>query len=490
MQAFCNMNSLFIWSRETRSSPGTRIDRAWSQPHDPPMKSWFCFLVLLLFFQPVFSGERPPNIVLILSDDQAWMDYSFMGHEQIQTPHLDRLADRSAVFRRGYVPTALCRPSLMTLATGLYSHQHGITGNDPSHDLANPNKEKEKYDALREELISKVDNQPTIMDLLTENGYLAMQSGKWWEGNFKRGGFTHGMTRGFPEPGGRHGDDGLKIGREGMEPVFEFIDEAVGQEKPFYIWYAPFLPHTPHNPPQELFEKYKAMVESEHVARYYAMCEWFDETCGQLIDYVDEKGQTENTLYVYISDNGWIQSEDSKKYAPRSKQSANEGGTRQPILYSWPGKIKPGDRGDQLASSIDIVPTMLSAADVEIPENLPGVDLMGILKSGEPTPREEVLGEGFAHDVANIDRPEDSLLYRWIVEGKWKLLLTYDGKVGRYASSHPREERRPQLYDLLADPHENNNVAREHPEVVKKLAEKIGDWWPVTEREVQTIWSE
>jgi uncharacterized sulfatase len=454
--------------------------------------------VVLCVFAPlreISAADRPPNIVLILSDDQSWTDYSFMGHEHIETPHLDKLAKRSAVFTRGYVPTALCRPSLATLATGLYVHQHKISGNDPARLPAMAKKgrapESDEYKKLREGLISHIDEHPTVMDLVGEKGYLSHQSGKWWEGNFKRGGFTHGMTRGFPQPGGRHGDDGLKIGREGMEPVFDFIDMAVAEEKPFYMWYAPFLPHTPHNPPERLFKKYKAKgVESDFVARYYAMCEWFDETCGQLIDKIDAAGQTDNTLFVYICDNGWIQSTDSGKYAPRSKQSANEGGTRQPTMFSWPGVIQPGDRGEQLCSSVDIVPTMLAAAGARATTEMPGYNLLDILKSGEPTPRDIVFGEGCAHDIVDINNPEDSLLYRWAVEGKWKLLLTYDGKVGRYQSSHPRTEKRPQLYDLLADPYENHNVAKDHPEVVADLAKKIADWYPVNERKVITEWTE
>lgn len=451
--------------------------------------------------------DAPPNIVYIISDDHAWTDYGFMGHPQIETPNLDKLAARSALFSRGYVPTALCRPALATFANGLYAHQHGVTGNDPSplpekQDGAGEAKGKGKgkgkgqpespeYAALREKLIAKMDVPPTIMKLLGEKGYVSHQSGKWWEGTPARGGFTKGMTRGFPNPGGRHGDDGLKIGREGMEPVFDFIDEAVAAEKPFFVWYAPFLPHTPHNPPQRLFDKYKAKgITSDHVARYYAMVEWFDETCGQLLDKLEKEGLTENTLVVYVADNGWIQDADSQGYAPKSKQSANEGGTRQPTLYSWPGTIKPGDRKEQLGSSIDIVPTSLAAAGVEIPENLPGINLLPVLKSGEPSPRQEVFGETFAHDVADIEAPEATLLYRWVIDGKWKLLLTYDGKLDRYASSHPRTEKRPQLFDLLADPHEEKNLASENPEVVARLAAKLQEWWPVTKRQVITGWTE
>lgn len=94
---------------------------------------------------------------------------------------------------------------------------------------------------------------------------------------------------------------------------------------------------------------------------------------------------------------------------------------------------------------------MLAAAGVEAPGNLPGLNILPELESGKATPRKEVFGESFSHDVAEIDNPEATLLYRWIIEGKWKLLLTYDGKLGRYASSHPRTEKRPQLYDLLSD---------------------------------------
>ncbi|MCB1227660.1 MAG: sulfatase [Verrucomicrobiales bacterium] len=433
------------------------------------------------------APAAPPNIVFLLSDDQAWMDYGFMGHPVIQTPNLDRLATRSAVFTRGYVPTALCRPSLATLVTGLYAHQHKISGNDPSPKLAKP--DSPEYDALRERVIAHTDGLPTLPRLLTQAGYLTFQCGKWWEGSYQRGGFTHGMTRGFPERGGRHGDDGLKIGREGMQPVDDFIDTAVREEKPFYIWYAPFMPHSPHTPPERLLKKYRDKVDSEFVAKYYAMVEWFDETCGHLMDKIEAKGLTENTLFVYVCDNGWIQSPDKPKYADRSKQSPNEGGVRQPILFSWPGVIQPGRR-DGLISSIDIVPTELAAAGVQIPTGLPGLDLMPALRAGTPVSHDVIFGEGFAHDIADVDNPEASLLYRWAIQGPWKLLLTYDGEVNRYASSHPRTEKRPQLFNLIEDPSEDHNVAKDHPDIVADLAEKIANWYPVRERKVLTEWKD
>ena len=156
--------------------------------------SAFCAILLACSFA---EARNPPNIVYIISDDQAWTDYGFMGHPHIETPHLDKLAAQSVVYERGYVPTALCRPSLVTLATGRYAHQHGVTGNDPSP--AKAPKNSELYNQRRAQLISYLDKFDTLPGLLGEKGYLSHQSGKWWEGSYQHGGFTHGMTRGFPD---------------------------------------------------------------------------------------------------------------------------------------------------------------------------------------------------------------------------------------------------------------------------------------------------
>ena len=432
-------------------------------------------------------AQDKPNIVMIISDDQAWTDYSFMGHDTIKTPNLDALAKQSVLFRRGYVPTALCRPSLMTMITGRYAHQHGVTGNDPSPKYAKP--DTELNNQRRAQLISYIDKFETLPKKLSKQGYVCHQTGKWWEGNFQRGGFTHGMTRGFPKKGGRHGDDGLKIGREGLDQVTNFVDNAVAEKKPFFLWYAPFLPHTPHNPPKRLLEKYTNKDLPATVAKYYAMCEWFDETCGQLVDHLDKSGVRDNTLIVYVCDNGWIQNPKSKRYAPRSKQTPYEGGVRTPIMFSWPTKFKPADR-TELCSSIDLAPTILAAAKIDAPEDLPGLNLLPNLVSGDAFARDTIFGESFAHDIADIENPEASLLFRWCIEDKWKLLLTYDGEVNRYQSTHPREEKRPQLFDLESDPTEAKNLAAENPEIVTRLAAKIDDWYPVKERKTIKRWSD
>lgn len=309
---------------------------------------------------------------------------------------------RGLVFRRGYVPSSLCCPSLASLITGKYPHQHKIANNDPP----GGSKNKGTFAAGRETMSRFMDAQPTLPRLLTQAGYLTLQTGKWWQGEFTRGGFTHGMTKGQ-----RHGDEGLDIGRKTMQPIDDFIGEARKQDKPFFVWYAPMLPHTPHNPPQRLFDKYKSLTKSEHVARYWAMCEFFDETCGQLLDHLAEQKLAENTIVIYVTDNGWIQDPDKPQYAPKSKQSQYDGGLRTPIMVRWPGKVAPR-MSDVPISSLDILPTVLEAVGLQRPAELPGLNL---LDEAAVARRETVFGECFTHDSRDLQNPAASLRWRWLV---------------------------------------------------------------------------
>ncbi len=424
------------------------------------------------------ASPKPPNIVLIISDDQCWTDFGFMGHPVIQTPNLDRLAREGVLFRRGYVPDSLCRPSLATIITGLYPHQHKLVGNDPARPPGTTifsARKDPKYLQLCEKMIHHIEEVPTLPRLLASKGYISLQTGKWWEGHYSRGGFTEGMTHGDPKRGGRHGDNGLKIGRKGMQPIYDFIDKA--GDRPFFILYAPFLPHAPHTPSERLLKKYQAPGRPAALARYYAMCEWFDETCGQLLNYLDKKGLAENTLVIFVVDNGWIQRTPETKvpehwkfhFAPKSKRSPYDGGLRTPIIVRWKGHLKPREC-DIPVSSVDIAPTVLAAAGVAPPQHpkLPGVNLIKVAESGCRCDREAVFGEVFAHDVADINDPTASLLYRWCVTKQWKLIVPAD-------SSKPVE-----LYEIVTDPFEKQNVADQHPDVVKRLKKLIDQWWPAT----------
>src|SRR5688572_22652262 len=161
--------------------------------------------------RPCEAAPQPPNVVVIVGDDWGYTDFGFTGHPHIQTPRLDRLAAESLTYRRGYVTSSLCRPSLATIITGLYPHQHKITSNDPpgppGSSKNNPARGAD-FVKQRERQTAHFERAPRLPQLLGERGYLSFQTGKWWEGEFRRGGFTHGMTTGQ-----RHGDAGLTIGR-------------------------------------------------------------------------------------------------------------------------------------------------------------------------------------------------------------------------------------------------------------------------------------
>ena len=408
-----------------------------------------------------------PNVLLIISDDQAWTDYGFMGHPVIQTPHLDRLARESLVYTRGYVPDSLCRPSLATVITGLYPHQHGITRNDPKlpDPKVNPmaGRARPEFARFYETLMRRIETHPTLPRLLGKAGYVSLQTGKWWEGAYTRGGFTEGMTHGDPKRGGRHGDAGLAIGRQGLEPIFDFIRRAKEAGKPFFVWYAPMMPHAPHTPPEKYLQKYLRPELTPAQSRYYAMCEWFDQTCGDLITFLEKENLRKSTLIIYLADNGWIQDPNNpNRYAPRSKRSPYDGGIRTPIMLSWPGKITPLRDDENLASSIDIAPTVLTACGLPVPTNLPGINLMDRETVKQ---RRAIFGEVFEHDVADVDHPTKSLTFRWMIRENWKLIAPAD----------PNGE--PELYDVVADPFETRDLATTHPEVVKKLTEELDRWW-------------
>lgn len=430
------------------------------------MRTLLCCIPLLLL--SAVARADHPNVLYIISDDQAWTDYGFMGHDTIRTPYLDRLASQSAVFPRGYVPDSLCRPSLATLVTGLYPHQHLISGNDPvfKAEPGRPRYLSPDYLRLNARLIHHIEEVPTLPRLLGDEGYVSLQTGKWWEGNSARGGFTQGMTHGDPERGGRHGDAGLTIGRKGVQPIYDFI-EAAGQ-KPWFVWYAPFLPHSPHNPPQRLLDKYSAPDKSIHMARYQAMCEWFDETCGELLSYLDEHDLAENTLVVYVADNGWIQDPASAHYAPKSKRTQYDGGLRTPIMLRWPGHIKPAMYKDTLVSSVDLAPTILHAAGIEPPREMPGLNLLDVCDNDGRTDRDAIFGAIYDHDIIDVDNPAASLRYRWVVKGDWKLIV-------------PTDESKPvELYNLKNDPHETDNLAAANADRVKDLTATLDAWWSPT----------
>ncbi len=433
------------------------------------------FLITLLAATGTRASDEKPNIVFILSDDQAWNDYGFMGNKEVRTPHLDRLAGRSLLFEQGYVASPLCRPSLASMATGRYPFDHGVTGNDVSGNADRA--------ALDIPVQKEFHTHKSFIKELVANGYLAHQSGKWWEGSYQDGGFTHGMTHGDPKRNGRHGDAGLKIGRDSLKPITDFIDLAIEEKKPFLIWYAPFLPHTPHNPPERLLKKYQRDGRAQDVAKYYAMCEWFDETCGDLMGHIDKRGLTRETVVIYICDNGWAAASTNADdphqklwggFAQRSKGSPFENGIRTPIMLSWPGHIEP-KKSDELAHAVDLFPTIAMLANFKAPADLPGLNLLD-----EKAVSERKAVFGVTHAIHNMTpgKPDVTLKYLWCVEKEWKLMVRYPGEdITKYKNLHIWDTEPVRLYHIADDPSEKVELSDKHPDVVKRLKSKLQEWY-------------
>ena len=429
----------------------------------------FLSLILISLLLVPLNGaqEKRPNIILIISDDHTYTHYGFMGNPAVSTPHLDRLAGESLLYTRGYSMT-VCSPSLATLLTGKLPSRHGITGND----LRAQNRNKGQAaganrDPLRERLLR---NKLILPKALSEAGYLTFQTGKLWNTSYDEVGFTHGMTR----KRSRHGGEGLTIGREGMEPIYRFIDTAVGEGKPFFVWHAPLLPHDPHNPPERLLEKYRGKGLTPHAEVYHAMVEWFDETCGELDRWLEQKGLKENTVILYLSDNGWDPLHGYK--GGRAKLTPYENGIRTPIFVRWPGKVAPRRDDETLASIVDIVPTILELAGVPVPEELPGIKL---LDREAMTKRKTIFIESYRHDIMDIEDPVKSLTSLAVIDGWSKLIIPgpveQDGRQASFASIAGVVE----LFDLKSDPAETRNLATERPAEVKRLKALQDAEWKV-----------
>ncbi len=194
------------------------------------------------------------------------------------------------------------------------------------------------------------------------------------------------------------------------------------------------------------------------------MCEWFDETCGQLLDFLDSQQLSADTLVIFLADNGWIQDPRADRYAARSKQSPYEGGLRTPILIRWPDKLVPRN-SETPVSAIDVAPTVMKAVGLEPPRGIEGVDL---LDERAVTARPAVFGEIFTHNAVDIDQPSSSLLYRWVIAGESKLIVPHRRNV---------PDGMVELFDLRHDMGEVHNLAREQPDKADELHRRLDIWW-------------
>ncbi len=320
--------------------------------------------------------ERP-NIVLLIADDVAYMDHGFMGSPHVETPNLDRLAARGTVFTHAFSTASLCRPALRSLLTGL----------DPLQWNARVLERGRFDEGLSGELV-------TLPRALATRGYRSFQAGKFWESDHVVAGFSDGMQQPGDSPA--HGGVGRRIGRSvPLDPVLRFLDAA--SPDPFFLWFAPMLPHMPHDAEERFASLYRGRGLSASARRYYANMTRFDALVGELLDALEERRLLSNTLIVYLADNGWDQPPDTDLEGggfdgPRGKRTMYEIGWRTPLLFHWPGVVPEGASSEALVSILDLFPTLLEYAGAAPPSGRVGRSLRGVIQTGAAWSREWVVG--------------------------------------------------------------------------------------------------
>jgi arylsulfatase/arylsulfatase A len=448
-------------------------------------------LAFVLFFSVAAAHSDRPNIVLIVTDDQGYGDFGVTGNPVIATPHLDAMAARSVWMRTFYV-SPVCSPTRASLLTGRYNYRTRCIDTYLGRSMMEP-------------------AEITIAEVLRDAGYATGIFGKWHLGDCYP---MRAMDQGFeeslvlrggglaqpadPPENARRYTDPILVHNGKLErtagyctdvffgAAMEWIKQSHAAGKPFFAYIAPNAPHDPfHDVPEDLRKQYaqKDMAqltvltpgqparrgpEIDALERIAAMITNVDENVGRLLSALDAEGLGENTLVIFLVDNG----PNTARYVGPFrgyKSEVFEGGVRSPLWMLWPGKLNPGFARDEAVAHIDVMPTILDACGVRPPEalKLDGRSFWG-LATGQPVswPARPLVIQTHRGDV-----PQRRHQFM-IRDGEWKLL---------HASGFGREsfsgEPHFELYKVAADPGESKNLAGAEPEVVARLLAEYDAWF-------------
>ena len=372
----------------------------------------FLYIAILLnLFSCGTSNNKPPNVIVIISDDQGYADVGFHGSNEIFTPNIDRIAKNGVVFSEGYVSYAVCSPSRAGLITGRYQNRFGYSRNI----LLAPN----------DSLMGLPLSEQTLPDVLNNVDYKTKAIGKWHLGAHKslvpekRGfdeffGFLIGGHRYFPDDltlndltDARRQMDGYitKIYDNGKRIntkkylTEELSDNAVkfiedNSDNPFFLYLSYNAPHTPLQATTKDLERNKH-IDIEKRQTYAAMVSSMDDGIGLILDKLEQKNIFENTIVFFFSDNGGVEWYNFSDNGPLRgiKGDFFEGGIRVPFAMQWPNKIKPGTIYDKPIIALDIFATVVSAAKAEkyIKNKIDGVNLIPYLSGNKPGSPHEYL---------------------------------------------------------------------------------------------------
>ena len=434
------------------------------------------------------SAQQKPNIVYILADDLGYGDLSCYGQKHFKTPNIDRLANQGMLFTQHYAGCAVCAPSRSSLLTGLTTGHTPIRGNKSW-------KDEGQYPLPAQSF--------TIAEMLKTAGYVTGAFGKWGlgspgtEGDPNNQGFD--QFYGYNCQSLAHNyypdhlwDNQTKIilkGNTGTQSTeyaptlihqkaLQFIDE--NKDKPFFLFYPTTIPHAELVAPEENMKEFRGKLlpevaykgaepgsekyrkgsygsQKEVHAAFAAMVTLLDKQVGEIVDELKKLGLDKNTIIIFSSDNGpHVEGGADPDYFDSNgplkgyKRDLYEGGMREPMIVSWPGKVAAGTKSDLISAFWDIMPTFADIVDVKAPENIDGISFLPTLL-GKPGQKQHSSMYWEFHE--NNGRQAVRM-------GDWKLV--------RYNVSIPEKET-TELYNLKTDLGETTNVAASNPKIVAKM---------------------
>ena len=415
-----------------------------------------CVFLVFLYFgnntQAQAQKKNFPNILLILTDDQGWGDLSVHQNPYLETPVLDKLAKDGIQLTNFYV-SPLCAPTRASLLTGRDHLRTGVIS--VSNGL---------------EVMSS--EETTLAEICKENGYQTGCFGKWHNGehypNNPNGqgfdeflGFCAGHLTNYFDSELEH--NGQTVKTKGFvtdiitEAAIQFIEK--NQKQPF-LCYVPYnVPHSPFQVADKYFNKYKAKGLDDELSSVYALCENMDDNVGRLLNKLDELGLKENTIVIFMSDNG----PNGHRYngvLKGIKGQVDEGGVKVPCFIQYPGKIKPGQKIESILAHIDIVPTLVDLCGLKVKAHLlwDGISVSEKLLKGD---KKTVSRKIYSH-VAFLDKTLKDFPGAVRTE-KYRLVV--------------KEKDNPELYDMHIDPSQKNNIANRNSKITRELFQDYQNWF-------------
>jgi arylsulfatase A len=406
------------------------------------------------------AAAAPPNVVLIISDDQGYGDLSLHGNPHVRTPVLDRLATNGVQFERFFV-SSVCAPTRASLLTGRYSLRTGVRGVTRGDET------------MRSEEV-------TVAEALRAAGYRNGYFGKWHNGEH----FPYTpQGQGFDEVFGfnlghwnNYFNTTLKRNTKAAK-TSGFITDVLTDEalkfiegnraRPFFCYVAYCVPHSPFQCPDRYFDKHKRAGLSDYLASVYGMVENMDDNIGRLLSRLDELKLRENTIVIFLSDNG----ANGVRYNAGmrgAKNSFHEGGTRVPFLLNWPARFKEPRTVREIASHIDVFPTLLELCGVPAPSTLPqdGRSLVPLMEGRTNGWPERILFQQWQAGA----RAEQTGALR---TQRWR--LSNDGNGW-------------ELFDMQRDPGEKRDAGAEFPEEKRRLVAAYEQWWKEIKAAIPRPW--